>query len=158
MSLLSGDEPGVRLAISTAIRTRTPQAASADRLQTVIVPVTLDRIVSGALVVARRVPVDDPAGVRGQLELIGFWLTNAIEAHLQSPPAAQGDLDRLSALCRLLDDVSGRQIRSRHRRHVHRDAGGVARPRGVRLRRSHAQRDSSATWRCPAPTRRSRPR
>jgi len=107
-ALLSGHEPGVRLAISTAIRTRTPQAASADHLQTVVVPVTLDRIVSGALVVARRVPVDDPA-VRGQLELIGFWLTNAIEAHLQSPPAAQGDLDRLSALCRLLDDVSARK-------------------------------------------------
>jgi GGDEF domain-containing protein len=107
-ALLSGNEPGVRLAISTAIRTRTPQAASADRLQTVVVPVTLDRIVSGALVVARRVPVDDPA-VRGQLELIGFWLTNAIEAHLQSAPAAQGDLDRLSALCRLFDDVSARK-------------------------------------------------
>jgi hypothetical protein len=107
-ALLSGHEPGVRLAISTSIRTRTPQAASAERLQTVVVPVTLDRIVSGALVVARRVPVDDPA-VRGQLELIGFWLTNAIEAHLQSPPAAQGDLDRLSALCRLLDDVSARK-------------------------------------------------
>jgi GGDEF domain-containing protein len=107
-SLLSGHEPGVRLAISTAIRTRTPQAAGANRLQTVVVPVMLDRIVSGALVVARPVPVDDPA-VRGQLELIGFWLTNAIEAHLQSPPAAQGDLDRLSALCQLLDDVSARR-------------------------------------------------
>jgi GGDEF domain-containing protein len=98
---------GVRLAVSTAIRTRTPQSAAADRLQTVIVPVTLDRVVSGALVVARRTSPEQPLeSVRSQLELVGFWLTNAIEAHLQSPPAAQNDLDRVSALCRLLADDS----------------------------------------------------
>lgn len=106
-SLLSGEGAVVPLAVSTAIRTRTPQAATVERLQTVIVPVTLDRVVSGALVVARRTPPDQPAdAIRSQLELVGFWLTNAIEAHLQSPPAAQGDLDRLSALCRLLGDDS----------------------------------------------------
>jgi hypothetical protein len=106
-SLLSGAAPGVRLAISTAIRTRTPQAASVDRLQTVVVPVTFDRIVGGALVVARRTAEDSPLErVRSELELVGFWLTNAIEAHLQSPPATQVDLDRVSALCQLLADVS----------------------------------------------------
>jgi hypothetical protein len=98
---------GLRVAISTAIRTRTPQAAAADRLQAVIVPVTLDRVVAGALVVARRTPPDQAVeSVRSQLELVGFWLTNAVEAHLQSPPATQGDLDRVSALCRLLADDS----------------------------------------------------
>jgi hypothetical protein len=106
-SLLSGEAANVKLAVATAIRTRTPQAAGADRVQAVIVPVTLDREVSGALVVARRVAenqsLDD---ARNQLELVGFWLTNAVEAHLQSPPAAQGDLDRLSALMRLLADES----------------------------------------------------
>src|SRR5688572_22942596 len=92
-------EEGLRAAVSTAIRTRTPQAAVADdikedgikenRVQTVIVPVTLDRVVSGALVVARRTPSDQSLeSVRNQLELVGFWLTNAIEAHLQSSPAA----------------------------------------------------------------------
>ena len=105
--LLSGEAPSVRLAVSTAIRTRTPQAANADRVQVVIVPVTLDREVSGALIVARRIAenqsLDD---ARSQLELVGFWLTNAVEAHLQSPPAAQADLDRLSALTRLLADES----------------------------------------------------
>ena len=105
--LLAGDSPGVRLAVSTAIRTRTPQAAGVDRLQTVIVPITVDRVVNGALIVARPIPADQALeGARSQLELVGFWLTNAIEAHLQSPPAAQGDLDRLSALCRLLEDVA----------------------------------------------------
>ena len=111
-------EEGLRLAVSTAIRTRTPQAAATDgskesRMQTVIVPVTLDRVVSGALVVARRSsPQQSAESVRSQLELVGFWLTNAIEAHLQSPPAAQGDLDRVSALCRLLaDESAGRSDR-----------------------------------------------
>ena len=76
-------------------------------------PVTLERVVSGALVVARRTSPDQPVeSVRSQLELVGFWLTNAIEAHLQSPPAADGDLDRVSALCRLLaDDSAGRSDR-----------------------------------------------
>jgi hypothetical protein len=106
-ALLSGEAPGVRLAISTAIRTRTPQAASVDRLQTVIVPITLDRIVNGALLLARRTQDDKPLEkVRSELEFIGFWLTNAIEAHLQSPPPAQGDLDRLSALNQLLSDAA----------------------------------------------------
>jgi GGDEF domain-containing protein len=105
-SLLSS-APGVRLAVTAAMRTRTPQAASVDRLQTVVVPVTLDRGVSGALIVARRTAEDQPLErVRSELELVGFWLTNAIEAHLQSPPAAEGDLDRLSALSRLMDDAS----------------------------------------------------
>lgn len=112
-ALLAEEASGLRVAISTAIRTRTPQAAAADRVQTVIVPVTLDRVVSGALVVARRLPPDQALeSVRSQLELVGFWLTNAIEAHLQSPPAAQGDLERVSALCRLLaDDSDGRSDR-----------------------------------------------
>jgi GGDEF domain-containing protein len=106
-TLLSGEAPGVRLAISTAIRTRTPQAASVDRLQTVVVPITLDRVVNGALLLARRTQDDKPLDkVRSELEFIGFWLTNAIEAHLQSPPPAQGDLDRLSALNQLLSDAA----------------------------------------------------
>src|SRR5688572_14103270 len=106
-TLLSGEAPGVRLAISTAIRTRTPQAASVDRLQTVVVPITLDRVVNGALLLARRTQDDKPLDkVRSELEFIGFWLTNAIEAHLQSPPQAEGDLDRLSALNQLLTDAA----------------------------------------------------
>jgi GGDEF domain-containing protein len=102
--------PGIRMAVSTAIRTRQPQAASVDRLQTVIVPITLDRTVTGALIVARRTKEDQPLErVRSELEAVGFWLATAIEAHLQSPPAAEGDLDRLSALCRLLSDASARR-------------------------------------------------
>ena len=69
-ALLSGE--GLRLAVSTALRTRTPQSAAADRMLTVIVPVTLDRVVSGALVVARRTSPEQPVeNVRSQLELVG---------------------------------------------------------------------------------------
>lgn len=99
--------PGVALAVSTALRTRSPQATSVDRLQTVIVPVTLDRVVSGALLVSRRTAETQPLErVRSELELVGFWLTSAIEAHLQSSSAAESDLERLSALCKLLADAS----------------------------------------------------
>jgi hypothetical protein len=105
-ALLSDSAPGIRVAITTALRTRSPQAASVDRLQTVIVPITVEGAVGGALIVGRRTPESQaPERVRGELELVGFWLANAIEAHLQSPPAAQGDLDRLSSLFRLLADA-----------------------------------------------------
>src|SRR5262245_42186258 len=105
--LAGGGVPAIRLAISTAIRTRTPQAASVDRLQTVVVPVTFDRGVGGALIVARRTPDDRPLErVRSELELLGFLLTDAIEAHLHSPAREEAELDRLSALCRLLGDAS----------------------------------------------------
>ena len=107
--LLPGGAPGIQLAVTTAIKTRVPQAAVVDRLQSVIVPVTFDGVVGGALVLARRTDDDKPIEkVRSELEYIGFWLTNAIEAHLQSPPAGQSDLDRLSALCQLLADASAR--------------------------------------------------
>jgi hypothetical protein len=111
-ALLSEEASGLRVAVSTAIRTRSPQPASVDRVQMMIVPVTLDRSVAGALIVARRIPPDQRGdNIRNQLELVGFWLTTAIEAHLQSPQAAEGDLDRLSALSRLLADVVGRSDR-----------------------------------------------
>jgi hypothetical protein len=35
---------------------------------------------------------------------MGFWLSNAVEAHLASPSSEEVDLDRLSSLCRLLGD------------------------------------------------------
>src|SRR5688500_20410699 len=51
---LSGEASGLRLAISTAIRTRTPQPAAVGRAQTVLVPVTIDRGTCGAHDEARR--------------------------------------------------------------------------------------------------------
>lgn len=106
-ALLASGVPGLRLALSTAMRTRTPQAASVERVQTVCLPLTMGRVVGGALILARRNAEDvPPERARGDLELIGFWLSNAIEAHLALPPAVEGDLDRLSTLCRLLGDAA----------------------------------------------------
>jgi GGDEF domain-containing protein len=105
--LLAAGVPSVRLALSTTIRTRSPQAVNVGWVQAVCLPLTMGRDVAGALIVARR-GADDvtPERARGELELIGFWLSNAIEAHLAGPSAAEGDLERLSSLCRVLGDTA----------------------------------------------------
>lgn len=105
--LLASGVPGLRLALSTAMRTRTPQAASVEWVQAVCLPLTLGNVAGGALILARRNEDHvSPERGRGELELIGFWLSNAIEAHLASPSTEEGELDRLSSLCRLLADTA----------------------------------------------------
>jgi hypothetical protein len=101
--LVASGAPGVRQALSTAVRTRTPQALSVESVLLVFFPLTMGRATDGALVLAKRTPEETPAErARGELELVGLWLSNAVEAHLTSPLAAEADLDRLSSLCRLL--------------------------------------------------------
>lgn len=108
-ALLVSGPPGLRLALSTAMRTRTPQAASVEWVQTVCLPLTMGHVVGGALILARRSSGDvTPERARGELELIGFWLSNAIEAHLGSPSAEEGELDRVSSLSRVLGDTASR--------------------------------------------------
>jgi hypothetical protein len=107
--LLASGASGMRLALSTTMRTRIPQAINIGGIQAVCLPLTMGRDVAGALVVARRSPDDVVSEqVRGELELIGFWLANAIEAHLCSPSAAESDMERLSSLCRVLGDTASR--------------------------------------------------
>ena len=105
--LLASGVPGLRAALSTTMRTRTPQAVNVGWVQAVCLPLTMGRDVAGSLIVARRSGDDvAPERARGELELIGFWLSNAIEAHLDGPSAAEGDLERLSSLCRVLGDTA----------------------------------------------------
>lgn len=109
-TLLAAGVPGLRTALSTAMRTKTPQAASVERAQLLCLPLSTGRTAGGALVLARRGAEDAvrPERTRGELELIGFWLCTAIEAHLQSHLAAEGDLDRWASLCRVLRDAAAR--------------------------------------------------
>jgi len=101
--LLASGAPAVRQALSTAVRTRTPQALGVEGVLLVLFPLTIGRAVDGALVLAKRTPEGKPAErTRGELELVGVWLSSAVEAHLVSPLAAEADLDRVSSLCRLL--------------------------------------------------------
>jgi hypothetical protein len=101
--LLASGAPGVRQALSTAVRTRTPQALGVEGVLLVLFPLMIERTVDGALVLANRTQQGTPLErTRGELDLVGLWLSSAIEAHLVSPLAAEADLDRVSSLCRLL--------------------------------------------------------
>ena len=101
--LLASDVPGLRQALSAAVRNRTPQVFSVEGVLLVLFPLLFGRAVDGLLVIGKRMPEGTPSErARGELELIGLWLTNAVEAHLSSPLAAEADLDRLSSLFRLL--------------------------------------------------------
>jgi hypothetical protein len=103
--LLAAGAPGLRLALTTMLQTGARQALGIDAAQLVCVPLTVGRVVEGALILAQqRADSVSAERARGALELMGFWLSNAIEAHLTSPSSEEGDLDRLSSLCRLLDD------------------------------------------------------
>jgi hypothetical protein len=79
-ALLKAGIPALRIALSTAMRTRTPQAARIEQIQTVCFPLTIGAMVGGALVLARRSADDAPRDDRGDLELTGFTLCHAIEA------------------------------------------------------------------------------
>lgn len=108
-ALLASGVPGLRVALATALRTRTPQAVRVERVQTVCLPLTMGDVVGGVLVLARRSAEQvTPERARSELELIGLWLSGAIEAHLSSPLSAEENLDRPSALCHLLGDAAAR--------------------------------------------------
>jgi len=103
--LLATGPAGVRLALSTVLRGGAKQALSVESLHLVCVPLTVGRSVEGALIVAQqRADNVSAERARGALDLMAFWLSNAVEAHLSSPSLEEGDLDRLSSLCRLLDE------------------------------------------------------
>jgi hypothetical protein len=103
--LLASGAPALRQAVATTIETGTRQAVSVELAQVACVPLTTGRVVVGALILAQqRSDGVSAERARGALDLMGFWLSNAVEAHLESPSSEEGDLDRLSALCRLLGD------------------------------------------------------
>ena len=109
-ALLTSAAPQVHKALSAAIRTRTPQAATVDNVQVVSVPVAPTPSAAGALVVARRSPDEaaPPDRMRGELELIAFWLATATEAHVLSPATPRRQVHSPSSLARLLGDVAAR--------------------------------------------------
>src|SRR5687768_16714531 len=77
-ALLAAGVPSLRMALSTALRTRTAQAASMERVQTLSLPIVMEQIGGGALILARRLTEEmSPDRARGELELIGVWLSNA---------------------------------------------------------------------------------
>jgi hypothetical protein len=73
-------------------------------LQIICMALTVERSTSGALVLARMLPPgQDSDASRAQLELVGSWLSTAVEAHLLSPPALHASgVNRIAPLAKLL--------------------------------------------------------
>ena len=104
-------DPSLLSAISTAMRTRATQAVGLPDIQITCIALTVERSSTGALVVGRLLPHrQDVDASRAQLELVGSWLSTAIEAHLLSPPSLHASgVNRVAPLARLLADAAERE-------------------------------------------------
>jgi hypothetical protein len=90
--------------VTSALQTRVPQAVAGHGLQIICTPLTVERSPSGVLVLGRMLPHgQDSEASRAQLELVGSWLSTAVEAHLLSPPALHASgVNRIAPLAKLL--------------------------------------------------------
>jgi hypothetical protein len=101
-------EPGIVSAVTSALQTRVPQAVVWHGLQIICMALTVERSASGALVLGRMLPSgQDSDASRAQLELVGSWLSTAVEAHLLSPPALHASgVNRIAPLAKLLANAA----------------------------------------------------
>jgi len=106
-SLLDGDAT-VRDAIEAALKSRRAQSRERGGFQIVCTPIFLERGSPGALLVGRSLPPrQDATPARAQLEMVGSWLSTAVDAHLQSPPTfAASGLDRVAPLAQVLGQAA----------------------------------------------------
>jgi hypothetical protein len=97
-------EPVLVSAVTGALQTRVAQAVAWHGLQIICMALSVDRSASGVLVLGRMLPPgQDSEASRAQLELVGSWLSTAVEAHLLSPPALHASgVNRIAPLARLL--------------------------------------------------------
>jgi hypothetical protein len=104
-------EPLLVSAVTSAIQTRVPQSVAWHGLQIVCVALAVERSTPGVLVLGRMLPPgQDPEASRAQLELVGSWLSTAVEAHLLSPPALHASgVNRIAPLARLLATAAERE-------------------------------------------------
>lgn len=91
-------------AVASAFQTRVSQAVAWNGLQIICIAVTAERGLSGVLVLSRMLPPgQDSESSRAQLELVGSWLSTAVEAHLLSPPVIHASgVNRIAPLAKLL--------------------------------------------------------
>jgi hypothetical protein len=103
-SLWEQREPALASVVTNALQTRNPQAVAWHGLQIVCIALAAERSAPGAVLLGRVLsPSQDAGASRAQLELVGSWLSTAIEVHLLSPPALHASgLSRIAPLARLL--------------------------------------------------------
>ncbi len=101
-------EPVVVTAVTSALQTRVPQAVAWHGLQIICMALTVERNASGVLVLGRMLPPGQESDAsRAQLELVGSWLSTAVEAHLLSPPALHASgVNRIAPLAKLLANAA----------------------------------------------------
>ncbi len=107
-AILAAGDFGLQRALSTARRTKTPQYHQVEGVQVACFPLTLHRAVSGALVLALHESAAEQHGdqTRNDLELVGSWLSAAVESHLTSSPGLQEALGRVSSFRRMLSNAA----------------------------------------------------
>src|SRR5262245_60200866 len=101
--ILTSREPSLVSAISNALSSETPAGAEAEKLQLLCFRLSQ----GGVLVLARELPGNGSAAdARQDLELVGAWLTGAIEASLTKPPnAISVETYRIASLQRILTEA-----------------------------------------------------
>jgi len=106
--LLAAGSAPLQAAVAASLRTRTPHGVTLEGMQIVAVGLPVGQNARGALVLARTLVERGPTPqqVRGELELLGLWLSGAVAAHLASAPVGADGGDRLAVLARLLGDVA----------------------------------------------------
>ena len=104
-SMLIAGETSLRSAISAAVRSRTPVPAVVEGLQVVCFRLAA----GGVLLLARRLSLDDStADCLEDLESIGPWLTDAIDASLAQPNAISAEGYRIVSFRRILREAASR--------------------------------------------------
>ena len=104
-SMLTAGETSLRSAISAAVRSRTPVPAVVEGLQVVCFRLAA----GGVLLRARRLSLDDStADCLEDLESIGPWLTDAIDASLAQPNAISAEGYRIVSFRRILREAASR--------------------------------------------------
>ena len=106
--MLEQGEPAVFSAVSNAFQSRVPQSAALQGLQIICIALTVEPGASGVLIVGRALPPGhDAEASRAQLELVGSWLSTAVEAHLLSSPALHASgVSRVAPLAKLLTQAA----------------------------------------------------
>jgi hypothetical protein len=104
--ILAGRDPSLVSAISNVLHSGTPAGVEAERLQVLCFRLSQ----GGVLVLARELPGNGSATeARQDLELVGSWLTGAIEASLTKPPnAISVETYRIESLQRILTEAMPR--------------------------------------------------
>jgi len=111
VALLERRDPTIVEGFTDALKERVARVIEVEGLQIACIPLTGNGVAPAALLLARGAPArQNLMAARSQLEMVGTWLSTAIEAHLLSPPVFQASgLNRVAPLAQLLGRAAERE-------------------------------------------------